>query len=456
MIQKGKIVSVLGDVVEVEFFGGNLFSGEILILEKDPSVKLEVILAKKRNLFLCLSLAKSEYLRRGMNFLRTNSFLKIPVGKELLGRMINFVGEGIDNLTEIKGEKKRVIYQKSPSYVETELKKELVETGIKAVDFFAPLLKGGKIGIFGGAGLGKTVLLSELMYNLITKEKGVLVFAGIGERIREGAELYEILKKMNVLKSSVLVFGQMNEPAAVRFKVGLTATTIAEYFRDIEKKDVFFFVDNIYRFLQAGNELSTLLGNIPSEGGYQATLDSEIGQLQERLVATKEGGCITSIEAIYVPADDMTDPAVQAVMPYFDSIVIFSRDVYQRGRLPAIDLLSSSSSLINPDFLGKEHYFTLLEARKVLERQKELQRIVDLIGETELSFEDRILYHRARKITNFMSQDFSVVADQTGKAGKFVKREKTVQMVKRILEGDFDRIEDEKFLFIGGWEDLKK
>ncbi|HIE41514.1 MAG TPA: hypothetical protein EYP80_02510 [Candidatus Aenigmarchaeota archaeon] len=227
-------------------------------------------------------------------------------------------------------------------------------------------------------------------------------------------------------------------------------------FRDIEKKDVFFFVDNIYRFLQAGNELSTLLGNIPSEGGYQATLDSEIGQLQERLVATKEGGCITSIEAIYVPADDMTDPAVQAVMPYFDSIVIFSRDVYQRGRLPAIDLLSSSSSLINPDFLGKEHYFTLLEARKVLERQKELQRIVDLIGETELSFEDRILYHRARKITNFMSQDFSVVADQTGKAGKFVKREKTVQMVKRILEGDFDRIEDEKFLFIGGWEDLKK
>jgi F-type H+-transporting ATPase subunit beta len=455
MIQKGKILSVLGNVVEVEFFGGGLFSGEILILEKDPSMKLEVISAKKKNVFICLSLTKSEKLNRGMTLLRTNSFLRAPVGKELLGRMINFMGKNIDNLAVIKTKKERVIYQKSPSYVETELKKELVETGIKAVDFFAPLLKGGKIGIFGGAGLGKTVLLSELMYNLVTKERGVIVFAGIGERIREGAELYEILKKMGVLESSVLVFGQMNEPAAVRFKVGLTAATIAEYFRDVERKNVFFFVDNIYRFLQAGNELATLLGNIPSEGGYQATLDTEIGQLQERLVATKEG-CITSIEAIYVPADDLTDPAVQAVMPYFDSTVIFSRDIYQQGRLPAIDLLSSSSSLINPDFLGKDHYFTFLEARKVLERQKELQRIVDLIGETELSFEDRVLYHRAKKITNFMTQDFFVVSDQTGRPGKFVRKEKTVEGVKRILKGDFDRVEDEKFLFIGDLEDLKR
>jgi len=397
---------------------------------------------------------KSEILERGMKVKRTKKTLEIPVGEELLGRAIDAFGNPIDNLGEIKTKEKRSIYQRSPPYPETELKKELIETGIKAVDFFAPLIKGGKLGIFGGAGLGKTVLLSELMYNLVSKEKGLLVFAGIGERIREGAELYQILKEMNVLPNSVLVFGQMNESAVVRFKVGLSAITIAEYFRDFKKRDVFFFADNIYRFLQAGNELSTLLGQIPSEGGYQATLESEIGVFQERLVATKEAS-ITSIEAIYVPADDITDPAVQAIMPYFDSLIIFSRDAYQEGRLPAIDLLASSSSLISANFLGRDHYFALLEAKRILERQRELQRIVDLIGEAELSFEDRILYHRARKIINFMTQDLSVVSSQTGKPGKYVTKEKTIEGIKKILEGKFDRIPDEKFLFIGDLTELK-
>jgi len=454
MNQKGKILSVIGDVVEVEFFGEELFKNEILVVEEKPSVLLEVISAKEKNKFLCLCLKKSEILERGMKVKRTKKMLEIPVGDELLGRAIDAFGNPIDNLGEIKTKEKKPIYQKSPPYTETELKKELIETGIKAVDFFTPLVRGGKLGIFGGAGLGKTVLLSELMYNLVNKERGLVVFAGIGERIREGAELYQILKEMNVLPSSVLVFGQMNEPAVVRFKVGLSAITIAEYFRDFKKREVFFFADNIYRFLQAGNELSTLLGYIPSEGGYQATLESEIGTLQERLVATKEAS-ITSIEAIYVPADDITDPAVQAVMPYFDSVVIFSRDIYQEGRLPAIDLLASSSSLISPDFLGKDHYFVLLEAKRILERQRELQRIVDLIGEAELSFEDRILYHRAKKIINFMTQDFSVVSPQTGKPGRYIKREKTVEGVKKILEGEFDRVPDEKFLFIGDLSDLK-
>jgi len=454
MNQKGKILSIVGDVVEVEFFGEELFKNEILVLEEDPSILLEVVLAKEKNRFLCLCLKKSEILERGMKVKRTKKTLEIPVGEELLGRAIDAFGNPIDNLGEIKTKERKSIYQRSPPYTETELKKELIETGIKAVDFFAPLIRGGKLGIFGGAGLGKTVLLSELMYNLVSKERGIIVFAGIGERIREGAELYQTLKEMNVLPNSVLVFGQMNETAAIRFKVGFSAITIAEYFRDLKKREVFFFADNIYRFLQAGNELSTLLGQIPSEGGYQATLESEIGILQERLVATKEAS-ITSIEAIYVPADDITDPAVQAVMPYFDSLVIFSRDAYQEGRLPAIDLLVSSSSLISPDFLGNDHYFALLEAKRILERQRELQRIVDLIGEAELSFEDRILYHRAKKIINFMTQDLSVVSSQTGRPGKFVKREKTIEGVKKILEGEFDRIPDEKFLFVGDLNDLK-
>ena len=455
MNQKGRILSILGNVVEVEFYDGNLFLGEILVLADDPEVKLEVVSAIKKEVFLCVSLTKSENLYRGAKLEKTGQTLEIPVGQMLLGRLVNIFGYPIDNLSPFEIKEKRAIYQHSPAYQETILENELIETGIKVIDFFAPLMKGGKLGIFGGAGLGKTVLLSELMHNVVFQERGIVVFAGIGERIREGYELYETLKKTNVLPSAVLVFGQMNETAAIRFKVGFSAATIAEHFRDIQKKDTIFFIDNVYRFLQAGNELSTLLMNIPSEGGYQTTLDSEIGALEERLVSTEKAS-ITSIQAVYVPADDITDPGVQALIPYFDSMVIFSRDVYQEGRYPAIDILASSSSVTTPVILGEKHYQILLEAKRVLERYKELQRIVSIVGEAELLLEDRIIYHRARKILNFMTQDFFVVTEQTGKSGKYVEREKTVRGVRKILEGELDRLPDEALLDINELSDLKE
>lgn len=455
MKNEGEILSISGDVVEVEFLDEKPTAGEVLFLEKDPKIILEVVLVKRKNVFLCLNLCGTKNLARGMKVIKTGKILEIPVGEGILGRVIDALGNPIDNLGPIQTTETKPIYNHSPPYLETEFKKEVVETGIKMVDFFTPLIKGGKLGIFGGAGLGKTVLLSELMYNLVKKRGGILVFSGIGERIREGAELYETLKRMGILKNTALIFGQMDKSPAIRFKTATSAVTIAEYFRDSKKQDVFFFVDNIYRFLQAGNEISTLLGNLPSEGGYQPTLETEIGQIQERLVSTKNAS-ISCIEAIYVPADDLTDPAVQAVIPYFDSIVIFSREVYQEGRYPAIDILTSSSSLINPEIIGKDHYNAVLEAKRVLERQKELQKIVDLIGEAELSFDDRILYHRAKKILNFMTQNLFVVSEETGKIGSYIPRKETIEGVIKILEGEFDKFPDEKFLFLNSLNDLEK
>lgn len=453
--KKGQIISVQGDIIEVEFFDEDLFLGEVLTLEENPQAKLEVVGTKEKNIFLCFSLGKTTNFFRGMKVKRTNKSLEVPVGEMLLGRVIDIFGNTIDGLPQFEIKEKKSVYQRSPIYQDTILKKEIIETGIKIIDFFTPLMKGGKLGIFGGAGLGKTVLLLELMHNIAfysfrrdnfkeKKGKGVLIFAGIGERIREAQELYQTLKETNVLDSTVLVLGQMNEIAAIRAKVGLTASTIAEYFRDSQKKDVLFFLDNIYRFIQAGNELSTLLGNIPSEGGYQPTLESDIGMLQERLVSTEEAS-ITSVQAIYIPADDITDPGVQTIIPYFDSMVVFSRNVYQEGRYPAIDILNSSS-LINPSLLGKEHYQVLLEAKKILERHRQLERIVSIVGEAELSWEDRLIYHRAKKILNFMTQNFFVITDQTGKPGQYIKKEKTVEGVKMILEGNLDRIPDESLL----------
>ena len=404
---------------------------------------------------MCILLSKNKNLKRGEKVEYEKNGISLPAGKELLGRVIDPFGNPIDNLGKIDTQEFKTIKPFSPPYQETIFEKEIIETGIKPVDFFAPLLKGGKLGILGGAGLGKTVLLLELMHNLVYKrEKEVLIFAGIGERIREGAELYETLKKMKILNSSVLIFGQMDKPAVVRFQAGLSAIAIAEYFRDVEKRNVFFFVDNVYRFLQSGNELSALLENLLSEGGYQPTLLSEIGQFEEKLVSTKNA-FITSIQAIYIPADDISDPAIQATFPYFDSIIIFSRDVYQQGRKPAIDLLGSFSSATNEEILGKEHYLTLLETKKVLERYKELDRIVKIVGEAELSLEDRKVYQRAKKILNFMTQSFFVVKDQTQKEGKFVKRKETIEGVKAILEGKLDNVEPEKFLNIGSIKDIK-
>ncbi|MCD6528262.1 F0F1 ATP synthase subunit beta [bacterium] len=450
----GYISSIKGEVIEVEFYKNPPFLKEILVLEEDPEASLEVVGAINKRTFICLSLTKPEKLFRNAKVKRTGKPLKVPVGKELLGRVIDIFGNPQDGLPPLEVKEKREIYQSPPPYQEIISQKETIETGIKVIDFFTPLRKGEELGLFGGAGLGKTVLLCELMHNISFLKKEISVFAGLGERIREGHELYETLKKTKVLPWTSLVFGQMNESAVRRFKVGFVAATIAEYFRDSYKKDVLFFIDNVYRFLQAGNELSTLLGNIPSEGGYQPTLISEIGQLEERLVSTKTGS-ITSIQAIYVPADDITDPGVQAVLPYFDSVVILSRDVYQEGRHPSVDVLASSSSVIDPGILGQEHYETLIEAKKVLERHKYLQRIVSIVGEAELSLEDRTIYHRAKKILNFMTQDLFTVADQTGRPGQYVKKEDTVKGVRDILFGKVDKVPEEAFLYIGSLKELK-
>jgi F-type H+-transporting ATPase subunit beta len=453
-LEKGNITTIKGELVEVEFYRNPPLIGEILTLEKDPKFFLEVYKSSKENSFLCFSLSDPSKLTRGEKVIRTKKFFEIRLGKELLGRVIDVFGNPLDGLPKIETKEKRPIFQNPPSYPEIIPGREIIETGIKVIDFFTPLIRGEELGIFGGAGVGKTVLLCELMHNLAFLKRKYSVFAGLGERIREGHELYEILKKNNILPWVSLVFGQMDESAARRIKVGFVAATIAEYFRDELKKDVFFFIDNVYRFLQAGNEISTMFGEMLSEDGYQPTLYSEIASLEERLVSTKNGS-ITSIQAIYLPADDITDSGVQAVLPYFDSVVILSREVYQEGRFPAVDILASSSSAINPEILGRDHYEALLEAKKILEQYKNLEQIVSIVGEAEISVENRIIYHRARKILNFMTQNLFSVEDQTGIPGKYVKKEETIEGVKAILEGKLDHVPEEAFLYIGGLKDLK-
>ena len=450
----GRILAIEGEIVKVEFLHGGLFFREILELVENPEIKFEVYSALSERIFITVCLGDTKKLSRRALLKRTGKFFQIPVSESILGRVIDVFGNPIDGLSEFKVDKKRSIYHSGLSYDKIDFRKEIIETGIKAIDFFTPLRKGEELGIFGGAGLGKTVLLTELMHNIAFFHRGISVFAGIGERIREGHELYETLKKTKVLPSTILVFGQMNEPAAIRFKVGATAATIAEYFRDEKKQDVLFFIDNVYRFIQAGNELATTLSLIPSEGGYQPTLITDIGELEERLVSTKEA-TITSIQAIYVPADDITDPAVQAVLPYFDSIVILSREVYQEGRFPAIDILNSSSSVIDPDIIGKDHYDTYLEAKELLEKYEDLRKIVAIIGEAELSVPNRIAYRRAKKLLNFMSQNLFVIESQTGVSGQYVKKEKTIEGVRKILEGELDGVPEEKLLNIGDLDDLK-
>ena len=444
----GFISAIRGDIIEVEFKGKKLARHDLLSLSDDKSSRLEVYSSTLDNKFLCISLTDPTKLYRGAKIEDVGSSLEVPIGEEMLGRVVDLFGNPIDGLGNLGAKAKNSIYREKPKYDQITVTGAIQETGIKVIDFFTPIRKGGKIGLFGGSGVGKTVLLSELMHNIAFFHKGNSVFAGVGERIREGHELYETLRDTKVLPHVALVFGQMNESAAVRFRVGFTAIALAEYFRDVKKQDVLFFIDNVYRFAQAGNELATLLNTIPSEDGYQATLAGEIGAFQERLVSTNEAS-ITSIQAIYVPADDLTDAGVQAIVPYFDSVVTLSRAVYQEGRHPSVDLLASSSSLIEPATIGYEHYNAVLEAEKLLERYSYLQRIVSIVGEAELSVEDKILYYRGRKLQNYMTQDLFVVADQSGRAGKYVKRERTIDDVRDILAGRVDNVEEEKLLYIG-------
>lgn len=391
-----------------------------------------------------------------MKVVNTKKPITVPVGTGVLGRVMDLFGEPLDGLGEIKRTEEWPIYRNSPTLYNLSYKEEILETGIKAVDLFSPIVKGGKIGIFGGAGVGKTILLTEIAHNVIGKhsENSVSVFAGVGERVREGQELYEALKEKGVLPYVSLILGTMGENPSRRFLSSFTAVTLAEYFRDILKKNVLFFIDNVFRFAQAGNELSVLMNSIPSEDGYQPTLASEMAAFHERLIANKDGN-ISTIEAIYVPNDDMLDQGVQAVFPYLDSTMVLSRSKYQEGHLPAVEIPSSTSSSLNPEIVGGLHYEVVLSAQSLLKQAASLERIVSLVGESELSTEDRIVYERAKKLRNFMTQSFFVAEAQTGNKGVFVPRKIAVEDVNSILKGKCDNITDDKFMFIGSIKEIK-
>lgn len=451
---EGIVVAVEGQIVRIEYdtaVSPDFY--EILTSPENSSVRLEVFLFKDQGLLYCLSLSHRGLLYRGMKVVSTRQTIQIPVGQQVLGRVMNLFGEAQDTGKSLSHIPTKSIYKQTTSHTLVKTTTEIVESGIKVVDFFTPFLKGGKIGFVGGAGVGKTVLLTELLRNITTNHEGVSVFAGIGERIREGHELWKYLEAEGTLKKTVMILGQINENAAVRFRVAWAATTIAEYFRDLEKKDVLFFVDNVFRFLQAGNELSALMETLPSELGYQATLESEISEFENRLVTT-ENGSITSIQNIYVPADELTDPSVAAIMSYIDSVVVLSRDIASRGLYPAVDAIRSSSSFIQADIVGKDHYQTVTEAREILSEYNRLSRIVAIVGENELSAKDQLTYQRGKKILHYMTQPFFSTQNQTGRPGVFVPRQNTIQDVRKILAGKLDIIPPEKLLYIGKLDDI--
>jgi len=452
-----RVIGVKGFVAEVEFMGENKPQiNDILVLENNNRVKMQVFKSSSKNNFYCLILNYVEDVYRGAKVLNTQRPLFVPVGDPILGRVIDIFGGPVDGRGALKGAQFQPIYQQAPIYTQIPESLEVLETGIKVVDLFCPIIKGGKAGLFGGSGVGKTVLLTEIMHNVVgsEKEKNVSVFAGIGERTREGHELFLDLEKNGVLDGVALIYGAMGENPSVRFLTGAGGATIAEHFRD-QGKDVLVFIDNVYRYAQAGNELSLLMDTIPSEDGYQATLSSEMGAIHERLVSKKEGA-ITAIEAVYVPADDLLDQAVQAVFKFLDSSVVLSREVYMQGRYPAIDILASGSSAINPETVSEDHYNTVLDAQSLLKKANQLERIVSLVGEAELSDDDRVLYQRANKVRNFMTQNFTVVSGQTGMEGAFVPRAKAVEGVRRIMSGEFDDLSEDKFMFIGEVNDARK
>src|SRR5579863_960983 len=395
----GKVVSVKGQIIEVEFLEGKPNFNDVLIAKNDDSVRMEVYRSATATSFFCLALTGVTNLHHGSVVVSTEQPIRVPVGKEMLGRVINTLGEPQDGAGEIKAKEYKPIISKGISFANVMIPREVLQTGIKTVDFFTPIVKGGKVGLFGGAGVGKTVIISEIIHNLVIldPEKNVSVFTGVGERTREGEELYQTLKESKVMQGVTLIYGSMGENPALRFRTAFTGVTLAEYYRDILKKDVLFFIDNIFRFAQSGYELSTLMNAIPSEGGYQATLASEMASFHERLVSTAKN-TITTFEAIYVPADDLTDTGVQAIFPYLDSSLILSRQVYQEGRFPAIDILASNSSTLNVETVGDVHYQTAIDAQTTLKKAKSLERIVSLIGESELSADDQITYKRSRML----------------------------------------------------------
>lgn len=455
-INIGTISSVRGSVVEVKFEDEKPAINNLLYLKENAELKLVAHSSSTKNKLFCLSLSLSSSLARGMKVVDSGQSIQFPVGEEMLGRAVDIFGNPYDSKEKVTTEISWPILRNVEAGSEIATDQEILETGIKVIDLFAPLVKGGKMGLFGGAGVGKTLLLTEILHNVLDSKESerVSVFAGVGERSREGLELYQSLNESNTLGKSCLIFGPMGENPAIRFMSAFSAVTLAEYFRDKSEKDVLFFIDNVFRFAQAGSEMSTLMGVLPSEDGYQATLESDLASFHERLYSTKKAS-ISTIEAIYVPADDLLDLAVQSVLPYLGSVVVLSRDVYQRGRLPAVDILSSTSTALSPKIAGQVHYEVALNAKSILKKAETLERIVSLIGKAELSKENQIIYQRANLIKNFMTQKFIVAESQKGGKGDYVPLQQTLKDVNAILVGQFDRIPEEKLLFIGSLQELE-
>ena len=459
-MNRGNVIQVIGPVVDIEFPPGqlpNIFNA-IHIDGKSGSVDIhltvEVMQHLGDNLVRCVAMSSTDGLTRGMQATDTGSPILVPVGEATLGRVFNVLGETVDNNPEeVKAADHWPIHRPAPSFEEQETSTQILETGIKVVDLLAPYLKGGKVGLFGGAGVGKTVLIQELIHNIAQEHGGISVFTGVGERTREGNDLYWEMKESGVIEKTAMVFGQMNEPPGARMRVALTGLTIAEYFRDVEGQDVLLFIDNIFRFTQAGSEVSALLGRMPSAVGYQPTLATEMGQLQERITSTKKGS-VTSIQAIYVPADDYTDPAPATAFAHLDSTTNLERKLTQMGIYPAVDPLASSSRALAPEIVGQEHYEVATEVQRVLQRYRELQDIIAILGMDELSDEEKTLVGRARRIQFFLSQNFNVAEQFTGMPGSYVPVAETVRGFKEILEGKYDDLPEDAFRNVGPIEDV--
>ena len=453
----GTIIAIQEQVAEVQFIGSNPAVHDILTLVDDPSVRMEVYSSSKAQTYFCLLLSPARALMRGAKVINTEKPIMIPAGKELLGRVIDTFGNPLDGKGAIITKDVFPIYRQPPIYSDVSTRQEILETGIKIIDLFCPFLKGGKIGLLGGAGVGKTVMLTEILHNIFVLRKNqdtVSVFAGVGERIREGQELYETLNEKKVLSLAALVLGPMGSPAAIRLLTGFTAASLVEYYRDVEKNNVLFFIDNVFRFAQAGNELSVVMHTIPSEDGYQPTLASEMAALHERLISTINNS-VSTVETVYIPNDDILDQAVQSVFSHLDSVVVYSRDVYQQNLLPAIDPLSSYSSALSPQTAGELHYQTARDAQALLKKGIALERVASLVGVAELSPEDRITYQRAKKLRNFMTQNLFVLEGQSGVPGQYITLKTTVNEVNQILAGKFDHVPEEKFLYIGSLDEIK-
>ena len=446
----GSVVQIIGPVLDIRFPAGHLpdLLNAIEIERDGGKLVCEVAQQLGDDVVRCIAMSSTDGMVRGMEAVDTGSPIKVPVGNETLGRVFNLLGRAIDNKPQPVTCEKWSIHRDPPAYDEQQTSTEILETGIKVVDLIAPYAKGGKIGLFGGAGVGKTVLIMELINNVAKQHSGISVFAGVGERTREGNDLYNEMQQSGVINKTALVYGQMNEPPGARMRVALSGLTMAEYFRDREGQDVLLFIDNIYRFTQAGSEVSALLGRMPSAVGYQPTLATEMGALQERITSTKKGS-ITSVQAVYVPADDLTDPAPATTFAHLDATTVLDRGIASLGIYPAVDPLESTSRILTPDVVGLEHYEVARETQRILQRYKELQDIIAIMGMDELSEEDKLTVSRARKIQRFLSQPFSVAEQFTGMQGKYVPIKETVRGFKEILEGKHDDLPESAFLFVG-------